>query len=205
MDKEQETAVHTPAEPKQTSSEKRSGIKDLLDYIEIFVFAICFVIVLFSFGFRLCTVSGPSMEKTLYHGEQLLVSDFGYSPKAGDIVVFHHLGEHLQEPVVKRVIATEGERVSIDYTARSMKVTVTDKDGNERVLEEPYMHYDLTQIPMRADMECTVGEGQLFVMGDNRNHSTDSRSAEIGLVDSRSVLGKVVFRLTPFNRFGSVQ
>lgn len=188
----------------ETIQEKSSPIKDMLDYIEIFVIAICVVIAIFSFGFRLCTVSGPSMEQTLYHGEQLLVTDFCYTPKAGDIVVFHHLGDHLQEPVVKRVIAVEGETVSIRYTKDSMQVSVTDVEGNERTLEEAYMYYDLSRIPFRPDQTYVVGEGELFVMGDNRNHSTDSRSAEIGMVDTRSVLGKVVFRLTPLHRFGTI-
>jgi len=180
-------------------------IKDILEYMEIFVLSVCFVIVLFSFGFRLCTVSGPSMEKTLYHGEHLLVSDIFYTPKAEDIVVFHHLGNQIQEPVVKRVIAVEGERVSLSYKKDTMQVTVTGTDGTKRVLEEPYMYYDLKRIPFFPDTEYVVGEGQLFVLGDNRNHSTDSRSFEIGLVDTRSVLGKVVFRVTPFSRFGTVK
>ena len=181
-----------------------SFVKDVLDYIEIFVIAVCFVILLFSFGFRLCTVSGPSMENTLYNGEQLIISDLFYTPKDGDVVVFHHLG-NLNEPVVKRVIATEGEKVEIDYTSNSMIVTVTATDGSVRILDEPYMYYDQNHIFLRQDAEYVVGEGQVFVMGDNRNHSTDSRSKEIGMVDVRSILGKVLFRVAPLNRFGTVK
>ena len=197
---------HTETITEKPQHPKKSFLGDALDYIEIFVVALCLVILLFSFGFRLCTVSGPSMENTLYNNEQLVITDVFYKPKAGDIVVFHHLG-NLNEPVVKRVIAVEGETVKLEYTDTSMIVTVTSADGkSSRVLnEEDYMYYDLNHIMIRRDMEYTVGEGQIFVMGDNRNHSTDSRSQEIGMVDVRSVLGKVIFRVTPFERFGAVK
>ena len=193
-------SVSTAAQPLA----KKSWFRDILDYAEMIVFALCFVILLFSFGFRICTVSGPSMENTLFHGEQLVISDVFYEPKRNDVVVFHHLG-NLKEPVVKRVIAVAGETVSIDYTMTSMTVTVTSADGKTtQVLEEPYMYYDTDSIRFLNDATFVVGEEQLFVMGDNRNHSTDSRSQEIGLVDTRFVLGKVLFRIAPLARFGAI-
>ena len=125
-------------------NQKQSFFTILLDYVEIFVFAMAVVVLLFSFCFRLCTVEGESMENTLFNGESLVVSDLFYTPKQGDIIVFHQTGTEaadLNEPIVKRVIATEGETVSIRYTLDTMFVTVTSTDGKVHVLEENYIKY----------------------------------------------------------------
>lgn len=185
-----------------TSTDKRHYAKELVDYIEIFVFAVCSVILLFSFAFRLCTVDGSSMENTLFEGETLVVSDLFYDPQAGDIIVFHQTGA-LNEPVVKRVIATGGETVSIAYTYDTMTVTVIATDGTVRVLEEEYIKYEGYPLYTRPST-TTVPKGQLFVMGDNRNESKDSRHPDIGLVDERRILGKVILRVSPLSRFGTV-
>jgi len=142
------------------------------------------------------------MENTLYGNETLIVSDLFYTPKSGDIIVFHQTGA-LNEPVVKRVIATEGETVQLSYTATSMKVTVTDENGTEVLTEEyiKYEGYPLYSYPQ----SYVVPEGHLFVMGDNRNASKDSRHPDIGFVDSRRVLGRVLLRTTPLSRFGAVE
>ena len=196
------------AEPIPSSApsmeKKKNVLREVVDYLELFVFAICAVILLFSFVFRLCTVDGESMENTLFEEENLLVSDLFYTPERGDIVVFHQTGS-LNEPVVKRVIATEGEHISITYGLDTMTVTVTDRNGKTTILTEPYMKYDTSRQSPYSSMSVTVPEGMLFVMGDNRNNSLDSRSSAIGLVDERRVLGRVIFRVTPFDRFGSVE
>ena len=196
------------AEPIPSSApsmeKKKNILKEVVDYLELFVFAICAVILLFSFVFRLCTVDGESMENTLFEEENLLVSDLFYTPERGDIVVFHQTGS-LNEPVVKRVIATAGEHISITYGLDTMTVTVTDRNGKTTILTEPYMKYDTSRQSPYSSMSVTVPEGMLFVMGDNRNNSLDSRSSAIGLVDERRVLGRVIFRVTPFDRFGSVE
>ncbi len=182
---------------------KPSFMSSLFDYLEIFVFAICAVILLFSFAVRLCKVKGPSMEKTLIDGEMLIVSNLFYTPERGDIIVFHQTGT-LDEPIVKRVIATEGETIDIDFD--TWTVTITDTDGKTFVLNEPYRHLDGGKAVLTSSHSYpyTVPEGSLFVMGDNRNHSTDSRGDTIGMVDERRVLGKVIFRLTPFDKIGTV-
>ncbi len=205
-----ENAANSQIDVLDTSEEvvvvpqKGRFVADILDYIEIFVCAISFVLLIFSFGFRLCTVNGPSMQNTLFAGERLIVSEMFYTPQRGDIVVFHETGnsnERLNEALVKRVIATEGEKVDIDY--RTWTVTVTDVSGNKIVLDEPYRKlegYAVRNYPT----SFIVPEGCLFVMGDNRNNSTDSRSSELGFIDNRKVLGKVILRVTPFSRFGTV-
>lgn len=198
------TDVLTPSDDqKDQKNSNHKALKELLDYVEIFVFAVCAVILLFSFVFRICTVDGESMENTLYENENLIVTNLFYTPKQGDILVFHQTGA-LNEPIVKRVIATEGETVDILYTASSMIVTVTDVNGKSKVLEEDYMVY--AGYPLyRGSYHVTVPEGSLFVMGDNRNRSKDSRDPDIGLVDERRVLGKVAFRISPIKRMGTVQ
>ncbi len=186
---------------------KRSFAASVIDYVEIFVFAICFVIVIFSFCTRLCKVVGPSMENTLFQGETLIVTNLGYTPERGDIIVFHQTGNEpssLNEPIVKRVIAVGGETVDIDFD--TWTVTITDKDGNKFKYDEPYMYIDKEAVLITSAHEYPykIPEGQLFVMGDNRNHSSDSRGTAIGLVDERRILGKVVLRVSPFSKFGKV-
>ena len=187
---------------------KTSWLKEAVDYMEIFVFAITFVMLLFSFLFRICIVKGESMENTLFDKEALIVSDLFYTPEQGDIIVFHQTGPgsfSINEPVVKRVIATEGETVSIRYAKDTMTVTVTHTDGSETVLNEPYMKYEGTRA-FTAPATYIVPEGHLFVLGDNRNDSADSRYPHlIGMVDERRVLGKVLFRVTPLSRFGTIE
>ena len=186
------------------TKEKSSFALEAFDYISIILFAICLVIVVFSFFARLCVVDGPSMENTLYHSEKLIVSNVAYTPKAGDIVVFHETGSYYNEPIVKRVIAVAGETVHIEYFQDGMIVTVTDVNGVSRVLNEPYakiVDANLYYEPMTVEVE----EGTVFVLGDNRNHSSDSRSDRIGLVDTRRIIGKVIFRISPISRMGAVK
>ena len=200
---------HQPVQKENmpVSKEKKTTLwADLLDYREIFVVAICVVVAIFSFsGFRLCTVSGPSMENTLFHGEKLITANLFYTPKRGDVVVFHQTSENengFNEPIVKRVIGVAGDTVTIDY--QTWTVTVTDADGNVTVVDEPYRKVvDYNPYSSRP-ISVYVEEGTVFVMGDNRNHSADSRDGRIGLVDTRRILGKVVMRISPFDRFGKI-
>lgn len=189
-------------EPSSPQKKKQARLAELVDMVEILVITVGVVLLLFSFVFRLCTVLGDSMEDTLYDREVLLVSNLFYSPESGDIVVFHQTGT-LNEPVVKRIIATEGETVSIRHYLTSMRVTVTDVNGNTQVLEEEYCKYE--GFPYYTEnYDITVPEGHVFVLGDNRNNSKDSRHSDIGLVDERRILGKVLFRIAPLSRFGAI-
>ena len=165
------------------------------------------VVLLLIFGARLCVVSGDSMKNTLFHGEQLVVSDLFYTPRSGDIIVLHQTGSIYNEPIVKRVIATGGQHVRIDYM--NSKVYVSDDatfTEDEIIDESSYAYFDKTgqwkeAASLTAPEDFAVPEGHLFVLGDNRNVSADSRTDEIGMVDARRVLGKVLFRLAPFKIF----
>lgn len=213
-DETQEISSATLAEadesPSTPQKDNLSFARNVFEYLELFVCSICIVFLVFMFGVRLCDVTGESMEKTLYEKEKLLISDLFYEPERGDIIVFHQTGNILNEPVVKRVIATGGERVVLRYQAnpQSIVVTVYDKNGNQITVDEAaYAYYDGTKPGLYHEQEVVeyrVPEGYIFVMGDNRNNSADSRSEVIGLVDERRVLGRVIWRIFPFHRFGSV-
>lgn len=193
----------------QQQAQKNSFAVNLIEYMEMFVFAVVFVIILMTFGLRLCKVDGPSMNKTLTHGEKLIISDLFYTPKTGDIIVFHMSGsdiEHYNKPLVKRVIATEGQRVKIDYQNNLVYVSDDSVFTEDEVLDESaYAYFDkgtwdealLTDEP---DI-FVVPENRLFVMGDNRNNSADSRNLHIGMIDESAVLGRALFRLSPFTAF----
>ena len=194
---------------------KKTGdsiLASLFDFAELFVIAICVVILIFTFGVRLCRVEGDSMLQTLHDEEMLLVSNFGYEPKQGDIVVFHQTHENfpsLNEAIVKRVIATEGQYVYVDYETAKVYVSEDDVFDESDVIDEDYDFVDnyegvITNPYYAKGKEYLVPEGCVFVLGDNRNNSLDSRSHEIGMVDTRRVLGKVVLRIAPFDRFGTV-
>jgi signal peptidase I len=196
---------------KKQGSSSQGIVASLLEYFEILVFSLAFVVLLFTFCVRLCQVSGGSMKMTLLDKEKLLVSNVFYEPECGDIIVFHQTGMYLNEPVVKRVIAVGGEKVQIDFD--TWTVTVTDKKGNVRVLDEDYIFLDENMKAMyefhQSDYDfsepMSIPEGYIFVMGDNRYNSLDSRFDDIGLVDERRVLGKVICRLTPFDKIGAVE
>lgn len=191
----------------KTEKKKTSFASELIDYVEIFVFAVCAVLLVFSFFVRVCRVDGPSMNNTLIHNEILITSNIAYKPQQNDIIVFHQTNEQrnvFNEPIVKRVIATEGHFVKIDFDNSIVYVSEDDVfDARDILDESEYVFIDGGRYYMNGTMETYVPEGKIFVMGDNRNHSSDSRSESIGLVDTRRVLGKVVLRIFPFEKFTS--
>ncbi len=191
-----------PAPAENAEEKSKSNIRFIIEQAEHLIIAFAAIILVFSFLGMTCRVSGESMENTLYNNEMVIVSDFCYTPKRGDIIVFHQTGTALNEPVVKRVIGLPGDTVNIDYYSDTMKVTIIDSNGNTTELDESYIKYDYQRYS--GSTSTYVEEGTVFAMGDNRNNSLDSRSSTIGLVDQRRILGKIIFRVTPFSRFGTV-
>lgn len=172
---------------------RRHPINGIFDFLELFVFSLVAVLVFTTFFFRHSVVEGDSMVDTLHEGEHLIISDLFYSPKRGDIIVCEDYSTTLRKPIVKRVIATEGERVQV---LMSGEVLV-----NGELLSEDYVYID-GPLPI-TPVDTIVPEGEVFVMGDHRNMSTDSRM--FGTVDEDSIIGKVLLRFYPFDKFGKVR
>lgn len=166
---------------------------EIYDWMQSLIFALIICIVVFVFFFRIVDVVGDSMNPTLIDGDKLLVSDVLYTPKQGDIVIFRK-DEYKPEALVKRVIATEGQTIDIDFDRGRVYV-----DGE--LLDEPYIA-EPTYNQLDFQGPQTVPEGCVFVMGDNRNASSDSRKAEIGMVDERLIVGKVLLRVFPLDSIG---
>ena len=171
--------------------------REIYDWVHYLSVALIICVVIFAFFIRLIDVKGTSMNPTLNNGDKMLVSGLFYSPKAGDVVVFKKDEYDPERALVKRVIATEGQVINIDFDNGIVYV-----DGEP--LEEDYIMEPTTN---KIDFigPQTVPEGCVFVMGDNRNASTDSRKNEIGMVDSRLILGKAYFVIYPLSQARAIQ
>lgn len=182
---------------------KTSKAHIILDYVEMFILAILAVLVIFTFAFRLCQVQGGSMQNTLQNGEMVITTNILYTPKQGDIIVFHQTSQTLNEPIIKRVIATEGQTVKIDFSESNEMTIWVDgvKYEDKYAFLDPLRKHIYPQHNFNSEtliFEAVVPEGHVFVLGDNRDNSNDSRSSEIGFVDTHRILGKAIFRTKPF-------
>lgn len=176
--------------------EKRNNY--LLSYLHDIVFLVAAILLVFSLFFRIIVVSGPSMKSTLVDGDWLILLNnaFYNQPERGDVVVVSKKAYDNGTPIIKRVIATEGQTVDIDFISGTVYV-----DGEE--LHEEYVNTP-TNLKEGVEFPLTVNKGCVFVLGDNRNESKDSRSPEIGLVDCREILGKAFFLVFPGNEGGTM-
>ena len=185
--------------PKDEPKKKSSFLQMFVENLEVVVLAACAVILIFTMGVRVCAVNGTSMYKTLNHEDKLLVSNLFYTPERGDIIVFHMTGDDkFNEPLVKRVIATGGEWLDINFQTWEVRIADNPEMKNAVTLDEPYIYLGEPERYYNIHFPLQVPEGHLFVMGDNRHGSADSRNSMCGFVDERRVLGKVVCRLSPF-------
>ncbi len=168
---------------------KRQVNKGKLNVFEVFeavIAALVVITIAFTFFFRVFNVDGPSMKPTLQHNDKVIVSTVGYEPQRGDIVVIAET-DKLDEPIVKRIVAVGGDTVDINFTSGVVTVNGTEEDYTD----------ELTAQQFDIAFPITVPEGTVFVLGDNRAKSLDSRSTRIGCVDERYIVGKVLFRFFP--------
>ncbi len=177
------------------SKNENALIVELYEWAQAAVYAVVCVVILFTFFFRTAQVSGISMQNTLLDKDRLIISRALYTPTYGDIVVITKPNLE-KEPLIKRIIATSGQTVDIDFEYGIVYV-----DG--KALDEPYTK-EPTHNRLDVKFPVTVPDGSVFVMGDNRNHSRDSRDSTIFMVDERYILGKVILRMMPFNKAGFV-
>ncbi|MFG6373752.1 MAG: signal peptidase I [Oscillospiraceae bacterium] len=168
-------------------------------WLQPLLFALVFLILLSTFAGRIIGVDGSSMFPTLHDHDMLVLQSLAYKPAQGDIVVLTQRS-FSDKPIVKRVIATGGQTVDVNYDDNT--VTVTDPDGTRTVLDEPYLGEPMHRPGSPTNDHIEVPEGSICVFGDNRNNSTDSRSPSVGTADERCVLGRAVLRILPLHRFG---
>lgn len=174
----------------EETNKKTSTLDSVLDWLRSLCITFAVVVLLFTFVVRTAVVNGSSMTDTLQDGDFLILWSLFYTPQQGDIISANCDG--LDEVIVKRIIAVEGQTVDIDFKTGSVYV-----DGE--LLDEPYIRNLTLNDEGGFTYPVTVGKGQYFVMGDNRQGSRDSRDASVGLVDREDILGKVVLRLYPFS------
>lgn len=167
----------------KTLARRRSAV----EWAESITSAIAVILLVFVFVVQPANVDGSSMLPTLTNGDKILLRSAFYTPEKGDIIVIDSYNRY-GETLVKRVIATGGDTVDINYSIGEVRV-------NGELLDEPYILAPTTV--GEVSFPITVPQGQLFVMGDNRPNSRDSRYDSIGLIDERDVMGKVFFRITP--------
>lgn len=189
LEAEREDAAPAGQEPEEEKEpETLEGM--IYCWAQALITAVVSVVLLFTFAVRLIGVSGPSMQDTLYTGDRLLVLNAAYCDfKAGDVVVINDYNAELSDTLVKRIIAVGGQTVDIDFSTGT--VYVDGQELDEPYIKEPTYTTDGTVFPL------TLAEDEVLVMGDNRNHSTDSRSPKLGPVKRGYLQGKAVLLLMP--------
>ncbi|MCL2036542.1 MAG: signal peptidase I [Oscillospiraceae bacterium] len=207
------TPLPDSLEPSEkVKSERRAGwlIRDVFEWGETLVTAMVFILLVFTFALRITSVDGPSMQPTLHNKDQLLVTNFFYTPKVNDIVIV--FAPHLKNDdgsdgknIIKRVVGVENDVIRIDAftTEEGRSGGIVYRNGEpleivwdgEHLVEDGHLINDYTTSLRHTDIEVTVGPGQIFVLGDNRSNSSDSRSENVGLIDVNHVAGRAFLRL----------
>lgn len=204
------------ASMKDETKENTTGtslLDDVTDVIESVIFSVFIVLLTFTYLFRISDVSGPSMEPTLVEKDRVVISPLLYTPKQNDIIIVD--SEKLGKLIVKRVIAVEGQTVDINFDEGIVYVDgepvdeqlyEEDENGNAAELHADHFVNTLTTANMGAfdSYPVTVPENHIFVLGDNRNRSKDSKHSDLGFVPEDEVVGKVILRIYPFSSFGTL-
>lgn len=175
----------------QSANNKNNPGKELYDWIYSLIIALVICVIIFAFFIRIIDVVGSSMNPTLNNKDKMLVSGLFYEPSVGDVVVFKKNEYDPDKALVKRVIAVEGQEINIDFEKGIVYI-------NGQPIVEDYI-FEPTFNKLDFIGPKTVPEGCVFVMGDNRNASVDSRKKEIGMVDERLILGKAYFVIYPLS------
>ncbi len=183
--------------------------KEVFEWLDVVISAIIVVVIMFTFVFRVATIEGDSMQNTLYEGEKVIISNFFYEPQTNDIVVISRNAENIvgeasdsSLPIIKRIIAVEGQTVDIDFNRGLVYVDGEVIDDSYAKTPTNLCYNDGVEFPVKVPENC------VFVLGDNRNDSLDSRSAKIGkngMVDERYILGKTILRIYPFDKVGGLE
>lgn len=198
-------------QPEQNREDvERSILGDLLDLIESILCSVFLVFLVSTFLFRIATVEGASMVPTLVNGDRLIISELGYTPQQGDVVIINARksyqldsaqqvveSEGLNKLIVKRIIALGGQKVDIDFNTGTVTV-------DDQVLQEAYINTLTTRDEGGMQFPVVVPEGYVFVLGDNRDISKDSRHPNVGFVSESEIMGKALLRVFPLDKFGKV-
>lgn len=187
---------------RNTESKQGRGVRSAYEWLGEIIAAVVIVVLIFTFLLRVVTVSGTSMYPNYHEGDRLVVTNaFGQPLKQGDVVVLVNV---LEDPIIKRVIATENQVVDIDFETGTVYVDGQALDESQFGLENGITRETATALE-KTEFPATVPEDHIFVLGDNRPVSEDSRYTAVGMVSEENVLGKAEFRLFPFDRFGLVE
>lgn len=195
----EETSSASETDSKSSAKgEKAMGIsfaKEVFEWIQAIVVAVVVAMTIRTFFFTLVNVDGASMEPTLHDNDRLFVTRLAYTPEKGDIIIFRPDCDP-DRPYVKRVIAMPGDTIDINEETGDVSV-------NGEIIDEPYIKERVRTFG-NFSFPAVVPENHVFVMGDNRNHSKDSRFQEVGMVSYDSIIGKATFRFWPFEDWGTL-